>query len=113
MTLGDGWDCELAGLREAGRLTDSFYLYGLLAETVEAAVEEIHCRIYAETGCGDRRRIRFSFGYPACPDLTLQKPLFSLLRPEQIGVTLSDSYMMIPEFSVSALMPLSPDVCYY
>lgn len=113
VTLGDGWDCELAGLREAGRLTDSFYLYGLLAETVEAAVEEIHCRIYAETGCGDRRRIRFSFGYPACPDLTLQKPLFSLLRPEQIGVTLSDSYMMIPEFSVSALMPLSPDVCYY
>lgn len=113
VTLGDGWDRELERLRGAGKLTESFYLYGLLAETVEAAVDEIHCRVFAETGCGDRRRVRFSFGYPACPDLSLQKTLFSLLHPEQIGVTLSDSFMMMPEFSVSALMPLSPDACYY
>lgn len=112
-TLGDGWDHELKTLRGEGDLTGSFYLYGLLAEAAEAAVEEIHCRIFDETGCGGRRRIRFSFGYPACPDLALQKPLFSLLHPEQIGVTLTDTFMMNPEFSVSALMPLSPDICYY
>ena len=113
VTLGDGWSRELEKLRTDGKLTESFYLYGLLAETAEAAVEEVHCRILSETEYVGRQRIRFSFGYPACPDLSLQKPLFSLLHPEKIGVTLTDSFMMNPEFSVSALMPLSPDICYY
>lgn len=113
VTLGDEWSGELSRLREAGELTESFYLYGLLAEVCEAATEEIHCRVLEETGLKERRRIRFSFGYPACPDLSMQESLFSLLHPEKIGVTLSESYMMVPEFSVSALMPLSPEIRYF
>jgi 5-methyltetrahydrofolate--homocysteine methyltransferase len=56
---------------------------------------------------------RFSFGYAACPDLALQRPLFDLLRPETIGVTLTDGMMMAPEASVSALVVHHPDATYF
>ena len=54
-----------------------------------------------------------SFGYPACPRLEDQSPLFGLLRPEAIGVTLTDGFMMDPEASVSALVFHHPDAKYF
>jgi 5-methyltetrahydrofolate--homocysteine methyltransferase len=56
---------------------------------------------------------RYSFGYPACPELEDQATLFALLRPEEIGVTLTDGYMMEPEASVSALVFHHPDAIYF
>ena len=56
---------------------------------------------------------RYSFGYPACPDLAMQVPLFSLLRPEEIGVTLTEEHMMEPEASVSAIVLHHPDARYF
>lgn len=56
---------------------------------------------------------RFSFGYPACPDLDDQAALWRLLRPEEIGVTLTDGMMMEPEASVSALVFHHPDARYF
>ncbi|HVR86373.1 MAG TPA: vitamin B12 dependent-methionine synthase activation domain-containing protein, partial [Planctomycetota bacterium] len=48
--------------------------------------------------------VRVSFGYPACPNLADQEKLFKLLRPEEIGVQLTEGHMMDPEASVSALV---------
>ena len=56
---------------------------------------------------------RYSFGYPACPDLAGQRLLFELLQPEDIGVTLTDGDMMSPEASVSALVFHHPDARYF
>ena len=56
---------------------------------------------------------RYSFGYPACPDLESQAPLFALLRPEDIGVALTEGFMMEPEASVSALVFQHPDAAYF
>ena len=111
-TLGGGWDEELSLLRRKGELTESFYLYGFLAEAAEAVAETVHRRILAETGAEKRGRVRFSPGYPAC-GLSQQQPLFALLKPERIGVTLTETGMMVPEFTVSAVVPLSPDARYW
>jgi len=56
---------------------------------------------------------RYSFGYPACPDLDDQAPLWKLLRPENIGVQLTEGMMMDPEASVSALVFHHPDCTYF
>ena len=111
-TLGGGWDEELSLLRRKGELTESFYLYGFLAEAAEAVAETVHRRILAETGAEKRGRVRFSPGYPAC-GLSQQQPLFALLKPGRIGVTLTETGMMAPEFTVSAVVPLSPDARYW
>ena len=56
---------------------------------------------------------RYSFGYPACPDLAFQRELFQALRPEEIGVELTEGDMMDPEASVSALVFHHPDARYF
>ena len=56
---------------------------------------------------------RFSFGYPACPDLAGQKVLFALLDAEKIGVQLTEGFMMDPEASVSAIVFHHPDATYF
>jgi 5-methyltetrahydrofolate--homocysteine methyltransferase len=66
----------------------------------------------------DRFRARYhgkrvSFGYPACPDLEDQAKLWRLLRPEEIGVELTDGFMMDPEASVSALVFHHPQAEYF
>ena len=56
---------------------------------------------------------RYSFGYPACPDLELNKPLFELLRPEEFGIELSETFQIHPEQSTSALVVYHPNATYY
>jgi 5-methyltetrahydrofolate--homocysteine methyltransferase len=56
---------------------------------------------------------RYSFGYPACPNLDDQAGLWELLRPEDIGVELTEGMMMEPEASVSAMVFQHPDCAYF
>ena len=56
---------------------------------------------------------RYSFGYPACPELEHQKELFELLNPREIGVELTDGFMMSPESSVSAVVFSHPSAIYF
>jgi 5-methyltetrahydrofolate--homocysteine methyltransferase len=106
-----------------------FKAHGLQAlgiETAEACAEWLHRRIREEWGFPDSptmtmqerftsryRGKRYSFGYPACPNLEDQTKLFRLLRPEEIGVELTEGFMMSPEASVSALVFHHPDCAYF
>ncbi len=109
-----------------GEFLRSHILQALALETAEAAAEWLHCRLRAlwgfpdppETTMADRFRARYrgkrySFGYPACPNLEDQAGLFKVLRPERIGVSLTDGFMMEPEASVSALGFHHPDARYF
>jgi 5-methyltetrahydrofolate--homocysteine methyltransferase len=95
-------------------------------ETAEAAAEFVHARLRKLWGFPDPpetpvkdllsaryRGKRYSFGYPACPDLTGQEELFRLLSPEDIGVRLTEGHMMDPEASVSALVLHHPEARYF
>ena len=111
---------------EEDRYQDYLYLHGLGVEMAEAMAEYVHKRIRAELGYAgedDRdmdkllaqgyRGSRYSFGYPACPDLEAQGPLLALLGAERIGVTLSEEWQLHPEQSTSAIVVLNPRAKYF
>jgi 5-methyltetrahydrofolate--homocysteine methyltransferase len=108
------------------RYQDYLYLHGLGVEMAEALAEYTHKRIRAELGFAgeddrdmDRmlkqgyRGSRYSFGYPACPNLIDQKQLLELLGAERIGVSLSDEDQLHPEQSTSAIVCHHPQAKYF
>ena len=122
-----------AGIRDRAEKAKSegryFYSHGLQAlaiETAEACAEWLHRRIREDWGFPDPptttmadrftsryRGKRYSFGYPACPNLEDQSGIWLLLRPEEIGVHLTEGMMMDPEASVSAIVFHHPDCTYF
>ncbi|MHC4937413.1 MAG: methionine synthase [Planctomycetota bacterium] len=126
VTAGDGVREAAERLKDAGDFLKSHALQALALETAEAAAEWLHAKLRGQWGFADPatmtmterfqakyRGKRYSFGYPACPDLAQQRPLFGLLRPEEIGIRLTDGDMMDPEASVSALVFHHPDASYF
>jgi 5-methyltetrahydrofolate--homocysteine methyltransferase len=121
------------GIRERSEKAkaDGFYFYShglqaLAIETAEACAEWLHRRIREDWGFPDPvemtmaqrftsryRGKRYSFGYPACPNLEDQAGIWKLLKPEEIGVGLTEGFMMDPEASVSALVFHHPDCTYF
>jgi 5-methyltetrahydrofolate--homocysteine methyltransferase len=106
--------------------TDYLYLHGLSVEAAEALAELWHKRMREELGIAaedspDLTRIfrqgyrgsRYSFGYPACPNLEDQAKLFTLLEPERIGVELSEEFQLDPEQSTSAIIVHHPEAKYF
>jgi 5-methyltetrahydrofolate--homocysteine methyltransferase len=112
--------------KKAGEFFKAHAIQALAIETAEAAAEWLHRRIREDWGFPDPptltmhdrftskyRGKRYSFGYPACPNLDDQQGLFQLLRPEEAGVRLTEGMMMEPEASVSALVFHHPDCAYF
>jgi 5-methyltetrahydrofolate--homocysteine methyltransferase len=108
VTVGDKIIKEGARLFTAKNYSQLFYLKGFAAEAAEALAEYSHRLIRQEIQIAADQGCRFSFGYPSCPDLFCQKILFDLLDGSQIGVKLSETMQLIPEYSTSALVSLSP-----
>ena len=113
-------------LFEQHNYTDYLYLHGLSVEGAEALAELWHKRMREELGIAgddspDLTRIfrqgyrgsRYSFGYPACPNLEDQAKLFDLLEPERIGVELSEEFQLDPEQSTSAIVIHHPEAKYF
>ncbi|MER3462147.1 MAG: methionine synthase, partial [Armatimonadota bacterium] len=109
-----------------GQYEDYLLVHGMGVETAEALAEYWHKRIRQELGIADEdpdeirllfsvkyRGCRYSFGYPACPNLEDQATLFRLLGPEEIGVELTEEFMLVPEQSTSAIICHHPDAKYF
>jgi 5-methyltetrahydrofolate--homocysteine methyltransferase len=125
-TMGEQATEHSQRLFKANKYTDYLYFHGLSVESAEGLAEVIHKRIRAELGLAefdaqDKRKFfqqgyrgtRFSFGYPACPNLEDQVQLFELLKPESIGVTLTEEYQLVPEQSTSAIVVVHPEAKYF
>jgi 5-methyltetrahydrofolate--homocysteine methyltransferase len=108
------------------RYQDYLYLHGLSVEMAEAFAEYVHKRIRGELGFAAEeardhdemlnqgyRGSRYSFGYPACPNLADQNQLLNLLRAEEIGITLSEEDQLDPEQSTSAIVVHHPQAKYF
>ena len=127
VTIGHRASEETKKLFDAGEFTKYLYLHGLSVETAEALAELFHKQIREELGIAgdDATRIgdlfhqkyrgsRYSFGYPACPNLEDQTKLFALLKPEEnIGVRLTSGFHMEPEQSTSAIIVHHPQAKYF
>ncbi|HEX6894730.1 MAG TPA: vitamin B12 dependent-methionine synthase activation domain-containing protein, partial [Bryobacteraceae bacterium] len=112
--------------KQAGEFFKAHALQALAIETAEGCAEWLHRRIREDWGFPDPpamtmqerftsryRGKRYSFGYPACPNLDDQQGIWKLLHPEEIGVHLTEGMMMDPEASVSALVFHHPDCAYF
>ncbi|MBI2527015.1 MAG: methionine synthase [Candidatus Rokubacteria bacterium] len=126
VTCGAGVRERAEEWKEAGQYLRAHALQALAIECAEAFAELVHARLRTQWGFPDPaeltmeerlkgryRGIRVSFGYPACPELADQRLLFDLLHPEQIGLTLTEGFMMDPEASVSALVFHHPEARYF
>ncbi len=126
VTVGDK-STELAEeLRKQSKYQDYLYLHGFGVESAEALAEMWHKRVRQELGFGseddaDMRKIfqqhyrgsRYSFGYPACPNLEDRAKIVELLTPGEIGVELSENYMLVPEQSTDAIVAHHPQAKYF
>lgn len=112
--------------KEDGEFLKSHAIQALALEIAEGLAERIHQIMRDRWGFPDdpdftmEERFaakyqgqRYSFGYPACPNLEDQEKLFRLLRPEEIGIHLTDGYMMEPEASISAIVFAHPEARYF
>lgn len=110
----------------AGNYQDYLHVHGMGVETAEALAEYWHRQIRMEMGIADQEPedmrllfsakyhgARYSFGYPACPNLEDQSMLFELLNPEEVGLTLSEEFMIVPEQSTSAIIVHHPEAKYF
>ena len=102
------------------------FVHGMGVECAEALAELMHKRMREELGisCDDSPHIkelfaqkyrgsRYSFGYPACPDLSHQEKLFRLLKPERIGCELTENWQIDPEQSTTAIIVHHPEAKYF
>jgi 5-methyltetrahydrofolate--homocysteine methyltransferase len=125
-TAGEGVIEHSQEAKARGEFFKAHAIQALGIETAEACAEWLHRRIREDWGFPDPptltmhervtsryRGKRYSFGYPACPNLEDQAKLWRLLRPEDIGVELTEGFMMEPEASVSALVFHHPDCVYF
>lgn len=111
---------------DKGNYTEYYQFHGLGVELAEALAEIAHKQIRLDLNIskGEGNKLsdvqmnkyqgsRYSFGYAACPDLELNRPLFNLLKPEEFGIKLSETFQIHPEQSTSALVVYHPNATYY
>ena len=127
VTVGARASVETQKLFEGGEYTKYLYLHGLSVETAEALAELHHKKMREELGIAGEdaaetrdlfhqkyRGSRYSFGYPACPNLEDQTKLFVLLKPEEnVGVRLTSGFLLEPEQSTSAIVVHHPGAKYF
>ncbi len=126
VTMGPAVTEAARSLFESNQYSEYLYLHGFGVECAEALAELWHQRIRRELGIGGEdathvrdlftqkyRGSRYSFGYPACPDVANQEKLFRLLDPKRIGCTLTENWQIDPEQSTSAIVVHHPEARYF
>jgi 5-methyltetrahydrofolate--homocysteine methyltransferase len=127
VTMGSAVSAATARLFAADAYREYVELHGLSVQLTEALAECWHARVRSELGIDaadatDRVRLvtkqsyqgeRYSFGYPACPDVEQQSVIMDLLDPGRIGVELSEEFQLHPEQSTSAIIVHHPEATYY
>jgi 5-methyltetrahydrofolate--homocysteine methyltransferase len=126
VTAGEGVRERSEAAKAAGEFFKAHAIQALAIETAEGCAEYVHRRLREDWGFPDSssmtmqdrftsryRGKRYSFGYPACPNLDDQQGIWKLINPDDIGVQLTEGMMMEPEASVSALVFHHPDCAYF
>ncbi len=126
VTIGEKISEYTKRLFEDANYRDYLFLHGLSVESAEALAEYWHKIVRTELGIdgSDAREVkklfsqkyqgaRYSFGYPACPNLEDQVKLFEVLRPERIGITLTEEYQLVPEQSTTSIVVHHQEAKYF
>ncbi len=126
VTSGESASQNAQTLYQANNYADYLYFAGLAVQTAEALADWVHARIRRELGISDHdapemakmisqgyQGSRYSFGYPACPNIRDQRKLLYLLRAERIHLTMDENLQLYPEQSTTALVSYHPEARYF
>jgi 5-methyltetrahydrofolate--homocysteine methyltransferase len=113
-------------LYDEGKYQEYYHVHGLGVELAEALAEVVHKQIRLDLGIAENEGhtlrdvqmirytgCRYSFGYPACPELSDSKVIFDLLKPEEFGIVLSETFQIHPEQSTTAVVMHHPEAVYF
>ena len=112
VTVGAKVSDILETWNDEDKYTDAYYLHGLAVELAEALAQWINQKIKSELHL-DKSGLRYSWGFPSCPDVSQHHLLWKLLEPEKSGMTLTESGQIIPEQSTAAIVIHHPDAKYF
>jgi 5-methyltetrahydrofolate--homocysteine methyltransferase len=114
VTVGQAATERFDRMQEAGDYAEAYYFHGLAVQTAEATAEYLHRHIRRELGLAEGQGKRYSWGYPAIPELEDHRKVFDLLPAEtELGMSLSPAYQLIPEQSTAAIILHHPEARYF
>ena len=113
VTVGEKTVSKIEELNSNNDYTDAYYLHGLAVETAEALAEWVHNRIRRELNIDKNRGLRYSWGYPSCPDTMQHYLVWKLIDPTGCGMSLTSAGQIIPEYSTAAIVVHHPDAEYF
>ena len=114
VTVGDAATRRFEELQERGEYTEAYFLHGLSVEAAESVAEWMHRHVRRELGLPASQGKRYSWGYPACPDLNGHTEVFRLLpAADALGMQLTSAFQLMPEQSTAAMVVHHPQAKYY
>ena len=114
VTVGHGADDKFQQLQSNGDYSEAYFVHGIGVETAEATAEYVHQHVRRELSLDAKRGKRYSWGYPACPDIADHQKVFALLpQTAELGLELSAAFQLIPEQSTAAIVIHHPAARYY
>lgn len=113
VTVGDKTQQIIDRWNKENRYTDAYYLHGLAVEAAEALAEVVNFRIKKELNLDGKRGLRYSWGYPSCPDVSQHHLVWKLLEPQKSRMTLTEAGQIIPEQSTAAIIVHHPKAEYF
>jgi 5-methyltetrahydrofolate--homocysteine methyltransferase len=115
VTVGQEATERIDELQAKGDYSEAYFTHGLAVQTAEATADYLHQHIRRELGIGEEQGKRYSWGYPAIPELEDHKKVFELLPAvaTELGMSLSPAYQLIPEQSTAAIIVHHAQARYY
>jgi 5-methyltetrahydrofolate--homocysteine methyltransferase len=114
VTVGQAATEKFDKLQASGDYSEGYFVHGLAVQTAEATAEYLHRHIRSTLGMKEGQGKRYSWGYPAIPDLEDHRKVFELLPVEQeLGMTLTSAFQLVPEQSTAAIILHHPQARYY
>ena len=114
VTVGQAATDRFDHLQEKGDYSEAYFTHGLSVQTAEAAANYLHAHIRRELGLAPNQGKRYSWGYPAIPDVSDHAKVFELLPAEsELGMTLTSAFQLVPEQSTAAIIVHHPQAKYF
>jgi len=115
VTSGEVATEKFDALQNANEYSEAYFFHGLAVQTAEATANYVTKLVQGQLGISEKRGKRYSWGYPACPDLDDHQIVWNLLPQAQaeLNMTLTESFQIVPEQSTAAIFTHHPDAKYY
>src|SRR5918995_534104 len=113
VTVGKRASSVIEQWNQENRYTDAYYLHGLAVETAEALAEWVNHRIRLDLNIAPPRGLRYSWGYPSCPDVAQHHLVWKLMDPSKSDISLTEAGQIIPDQSTAAIVVHHPEAEYF